>query len=77
MLRYFGVSSIMLPMNDRDTILAVARRYGADYLMMPPNRPALDPLYNRSETDPRFEPVLRVPGTLIEFYRFNFEEDPG
>jgi hypothetical protein len=74
MLRYFGVRSIMLPMNDRDTILAVARRYGADYLMMPPDRPALDPIYKGAETDPRFEPVLRVAGTQVEFYRFNVEE---
>jgi hypothetical protein len=42
--------------------------------MMPPDRPALDPIYKGAETDPRFEPVLRVAGTQVEFYRFNVEE---
>ena len=43
--------SVMLPMEDRDTILAVAQRYGVDYLMMPPDRPAGPDLHG-SETGP-------------------------
>jgi hypothetical protein len=72
MLRFWGVSSIMLPMESREKILEVAQRYGADYVMMPPDRPALDPLYNGTESDPRFLPVVGVPNTQVELYGFNF-----
>jgi hypothetical protein len=73
MLRFWGVSSIMLPMESRETILDVAQRYGADYVMMPPDRPALDPLYDGTENDPRFTVAARVPGTVVELYGFNFD----
>jgi hypothetical protein len=71
MLSFLGVSSVVIPMDDRDTILAVARRYRVDYLLMPPARPALDPLYERTEADPRFVPLRSVPGNLFEIYGFD------
>jgi len=71
MLRFLGVRSVMIPMEDRDRVLEVARRYHIDYLMMPPARPSLDPLYNKDETDPRFVYVCDVPGTVVEIYRFD------
>jgi hypothetical protein len=68
MLRYHGLRSVMLPMNDRETILHVARRYRVDYLMMPPDRPALDALYTGAESDPRFVPVAEIGGTNVVLY---------
>ena len=43
-LRYVGIHSIMFPSEDRDKVIEIAHRYGVDYLLMPANRPALDPL---------------------------------
>ncbi len=71
MLRFLGVRSVMISMEDRDRVLEVAKRYKVDYLMMPPARPSLDPIYDKNETDPRFVYVCDVPGTIVEIYRFD------
>ena len=76
MLRFLGLRSVQIPMEDRETVLEVARRYDVDYLMMPPARPSLDPLYDGEETDPRFVPAAKVPGTPVELYRFNYDAPP-
>ena len=73
MLRFFGVRSVIMPMEGRDTILEVARRYEVDYLMMPPDRPSLDPLYLGTETDTRFVHVADVAGTNVQLYGFDFD----
>jgi hypothetical protein len=72
MLKFVGVSSVMIPYEDRDTILMVAKRYGVDYLMMPPDRPSLDPVFYGDETDPRFVRIMAVPKTNAVLYGFNF-----
>jgi hypothetical protein len=74
---FLGLRSVVIPMESRDTILEVAQRYGVDYLMMPPARPALDPLYTGDEIDPRFSVAAAIPGTAIELYRFNFDAPTG
>jgi hypothetical protein len=71
MLRFFGIQSVMIPAENRETVLAVARRYNVDYLLMPAGRPALDPLYNGTETDPRFVRAAQVMGTNFELYGLN------
>ncbi len=76
MTAYLGLRSVVIPMEDRDVVLEVARRYGVDYLMMPPARPSLDEIYEGKVTDPRFVPVAALPGTAIEFYRFDFATLP-
>jgi hypothetical protein len=68
MLSFVGIHSILFPSDDRDTVLEVAERYGVDYLLMPPDRGALDGLYLKTETDPRFVYVADVPGTEYVFY---------
>jgi hypothetical protein len=75
MFSYFGLRTVMLPLADREGILDAARRYNVDYLMMPPDRPALDPLYSGDERDPRFVPVLAIRGTNAALYRFDFDAD--
>lgn len=73
MLRYFGIQSIAIPMESREVVLDVARRYGADYLMMPPARPSLDPLYEGTESDPRFVEVVDIPQIGVKLFAFNVE----
>jgi 4-amino-4-deoxy-L-arabinose transferase-like glycosyltransferase len=73
MVRFLGLSSVMLPYEDRDTILKVAQRYHVDYLLMPPDRPSLDPIYLGDESDKRFVAVRAVPPTSYVFYKFDFE----
>lgn len=73
MLRYVGIQSVMYPYEPRDTIYAVAGRYGVDYLLMPPNRPALNALYDGTETDPRFVPAHDIPGTQYRFFAVMLE----
>jgi hypothetical protein len=67
-LRYAGIRSVMFPLEDRDTIIEVAGRYGVDYLLMPAARPSLDSLYVGEETDSRFVTAAEVPGTQFIFY---------
>ncbi|NDJ62174.1 MAG: hypothetical protein GYB67_13685 [Chloroflexi bacterium] len=71
MLRYVGIQSVIYPFEDRATILQVAARYGVDYLLMPPNRPALDPLYTQLETDSRIRWAADLPGTQYVFYAYD------
>ncbi len=73
MLKFVGVSAVMIPYEDRDTILMVAKRYGVDYLMMPPDRPSLDGVFTGDETDSRFVRVQAVPKTNAVLYGFNFD----
>jgi 4-amino-4-deoxy-L-arabinose transferase-like glycosyltransferase len=77
MLSFLGIQSIAIPNESRETILDVARRYHADYLMFPPARPALDPLDQGVETDARFVLVARIPGTLVSIYKFVFPAAPS
>jgi hypothetical protein len=70
-LRFLGLRSVMFPYEPRDVILEVAARYRVDYLLMPPNRPALDDVYLQTETDPRLTVVQEVPGSTYEFWAIN------
>lgn len=73
MLRFYDMRSVMLPLEDRETILEVAQRYHVDYVMMPPDRPALDPLYLGTETDRRFIHMADVTGTNVKLFGFDFD----
>ncbi|MEL6527406.1 MAG: hypothetical protein AAFQ07_17020, partial [Chloroflexota bacterium] len=53
-IRTLGYQAVQIPAEDRDTIVEVAERYDVDYILFPPARPALDGIYNLTETDPRF-----------------------
>ena len=56
-LNWLGYHATIIPSDDRDSILAAARRYGVDFILMPAARPALMPLYEGSESDVRL-PLL-------------------
>jgi 4-amino-4-deoxy-L-arabinose transferase-like glycosyltransferase len=53
--------AIQIPNEDLETILAVAQRYGADYLLLPAPRAALTGICAGSESDPRLQLVLSLP----------------
>jgi hypothetical protein len=76
MLNYLGLRVLMIPNDTRDVTLEVAARYSADYIMMPPARESLDPIYRREESDPRLVWVADVPGTRVAIYRVDAGE-PG
>lgn len=70
---YFGYESLMTPLASREDTLDLARRFDIDYLMMPPGRPGLDPLYLGKESDRRFVLVAHLPeagAKPFELYRF-------
>lgn len=56
-MNWLGYRAIMIPNDDRDTILMVAQRYAADFILMPALRDALWALYDGSESDDRL-PLL-------------------
>lgn len=73
MLNYLGFRALMLPNDSLDITLAVAARYRVDYILMPPARAALEPVYLGEQTDPRLAPAAEVPGTNMVLYRVNTE----
>jgi len=73
-LDFYGIRSVMTPRDDREAVLAVARRYRIDYGLTPTERPALDAvLVQKRVDDPRFEIVAQIPGENKYFYQFTFE----
>jgi len=57
-----GQRAIAIPNGDVDTLLAAARRYGAEWIVLDANRPAaLAALYERPQSDSRL--------TLVEIFR--------
>jgi dolichyl-phosphate-mannose-protein mannosyltransferase len=63
-----GFRTVMVPNNDIDTIVFVARYYGARYILLPANRPQLDKIYKGLTPDPRFQLVARVPDSDLKIY---------
>ncbi len=68
-LRYVGLQSVMFPDEDRDTVISIARRYGVDYLLMPPNRPSLDRSADRRGSRSAFRPGRRRAGHDLRLLR--------
>jgi hypothetical protein len=71
MLSFLDTQSVMIPMENLDVILEVARRYKIDYIMMPPARPALDSIYFGTKSDSRLIHEADVNGTQIQFFKIN------
>ena len=70
-LAYHGMKAVMIPNDDRDTILAVASRYAVDYLLFPADRPALDPVQYGEEEDPRLRLAWHDPRSGMALYQFS------
>jgi 4-amino-4-deoxy-L-arabinose transferase-like glycosyltransferase len=74
--RYFGYRALQIPMEDRDTIMEVAERYQADYLLFPAGRPSLDVIHDGKEIDNRFVPVVNIEAGY-DLYRFDYGQEAG
>jgi 4-amino-4-deoxy-L-arabinose transferase-like glycosyltransferase len=66
-----GLKTVMIPNNDMDTILFVARHYGVGYMLLPAPRKALDDIYMGTTPDSRFSFLGRVPHTDLSVFKLN------
>lgn len=65
-----GFKTVMIPNNDLETIVKVARQYGVDYILLPAPRKALELIYQNESSDPRFIFIAQIPGSDMKIYRF-------
>jgi len=63
------IKTVMIPNNDLETILFVARHYGVRYMLLPAPRPALDDIFMGTTPDARFTYVGTVPDTDWRIFR--------
>ena len=66
-----GYKIVMVPNNDIETILSVARHYEAHYILLPAERPQLDKIYTGVGPDPRFHFVGAIPDSDLKIYRLD------
>lgn len=64
-----GIKSVMVPNNDLETILFVARHYGVEYILLPAPRKALEDIYLGTTPDERFVSLGAIPGTDWKLFR--------
>lgn len=70
-----GYRAIQVPNNDRDTIYAVGRSFGATHLLLPALREELRPIYRGAATDERWQPVGQAEGTFWRVFRFDASDE--
>jgi hypothetical protein len=70
-----GLRAVMIPNNDLDTILKVADHYGADYMLLPAPRKALEDIYMGTTPDSRFVSLGAIEGTDWVLYRLERAPD--
>lgn len=58
-----GYRAVQIPNDDLETILAIARRYRVNYVLLPAPRAALAGIYEGTRRDERFEFVAAIPYT--------------
>jgi hypothetical protein len=63
-----GIKCVMIPNNDLETIVAVARHYGVAYMLLPAPRRALEDIYHGTTPDSRFNYIGAVSGTDWRVY---------
>lgn len=61
--------AIQIPNGDLSTILEVAQKYGANYLLLPAPREALEGLYQGTQRDQRFEFVTIISDSNLKLFR--------
>jgi hypothetical protein len=69
-----GFKAVMVPNNDINTIVLVARHYGAHYILLPAKRPQLEKIYTGVTPDPRFQFIAAVPDSETKIYWIDFEK---
>lgn len=71
-----GLQAVMIPNNDINTVLFVAKHYQARYLLLPGKRPQLDKIYTGTGPDPRFHFVGAIPNSNMELFFMDYEGAP-
>jgi hypothetical protein len=64
-----GFKAVMIPNNDLETILFVARHYNVQYMLLPAPRKALDDIYLGTTPDPHFKFLGSVPDTDWKIFK--------
>lgn len=64
-----GYKTLQIPNNDLDTIYKVAKRYQANFIILPGQRPVLDCMLDNSCTDIRFEKIVAIPDAEMTLFR--------
>ncbi len=67
-----GLKTVMIPNNDLDTILFVAKHYDVRYMLLPAPRPALDDIFMGTTPNDHFTYVGTVAGTDWRIFRLGF-----
>jgi hypothetical protein len=70
-----GYRAIQVPNNDRDTIYAVGRAFGATHLLLPALREELRPIYTGEDSDKRWQLVGEAEGTFWRVFRFTTSDE--
>jgi hypothetical protein len=58
-----GFKTVMIPNNNLNTVYYIAQSYEASYLLLPAPRRSLQPIYNGTQADSRFEFVTTIPNS--------------
>ena len=65
--------AIQIPNESLEIIYQVARKFGANYLLLPAPREALEPIYWGESPDDRFQLVAEIPNSRLKLFRIRFE----
>lgn len=63
-----GYRTVMVPMEPLPAILDAADEYGVTHLLLPAPRPALQPIYDETQVEPRLQLAAEVPDTGFRIY---------
>jgi hypothetical protein len=66
--------AIQIPNDDLDTIYQVAQKFGANYLLLPAPRTALENIYTGKEKDERFTLIAKVPNSDMELFEIKQDQ---
>lgn len=66
-----GYRTIQIPNDDLETIYFVARKYRANYLLLPAPRAALEAIYSGESPDKRFQHLIDLPNTDYKIYKID------
>ena len=67
-----GFKTVMVPNNDINTIVFVAKHYNAHYILLPAERPQLEKIYNGLTPDPHFQYVTSIPDSDLKIFWIDF-----